>query len=242
MITLELKKLQRCSILWVGSLTMICAPLLAILQLFSMNEPISNYGFNELINATIWYNMSLFLPVPITLLGGYMINREYVDDMFKNLLTIPITYRKLMFGKIGALMILNICYCAYSFIVTTILSIIFFPTSITGAAVIYSLLRVSCMGICICIAMLPIIVWCGGKKNRFLAGSVIAFLYGFFSIPIAGHNLQDIYPVSAGLSIIQYNGDIGSNATIYHPEIAISVLLITLIITYIVLCIQNPIK
>ena len=35
----------------------------------------------------------------------------------------------------------------------------------------------------------------------FLA-NVLVFLYEFFSIPIVGHDLQDYYPISAGLSII----------------------------------------
>ena len=49
----------------------------------SLNEPIPHYGFYNLVNDTIWYNMCLFLPVTMIFLGGYMINREYTEDTFE---------------------------------------------------------------------------------------------------------------------------------------------------------------
>lgn len=239
MIMLELKKLRRCSMIWVGAVTMVCAPLLGILQQTSMNEPLENYGFCDLINSTVWYNMGLFMPVTLTLIGGYMIHREYVDDMLKSLFTIPVSYKKMMSGKILTLLVLTVLYSAYSFAVTAALSRLFFPVGFTSSALFHGFLQIVGMGICICIAVLPIVAWCGGRKNRFFAGSILAFLYGFFSIPIAGHNLQDFYPVSAGLSIIRYSGDTGSVETSYRPAGAFVLLLIMVAVSYVILCVQN---
>lgn len=239
MIMLELKKLRRCSMIWVGVVTMVCAPLLAILQQISMNEPLENYGFSNLINVTVWYNMGLFMPVTLTLIGGYMMHREYVDDMLKSLFTIPVSYKRLMLGKLLALLVLAVLYSVYSFVVTTILSRFFFPIGLTGLALFHGFLQIVGMGICLCVAVLPIVAWCGGRKNRFFAGSILAFLYGFFSIPIAGHNLQDYYPVSAGLSIIRYSGDTGSANISYNPAGAFVLLLIMVAVSYVILCLQN---
>lgn len=42
-----------------------------------------NYTFPDLLNSTIWNNMTMFFPMIIALIGGYMINREYTDDTLK---------------------------------------------------------------------------------------------------------------------------------------------------------------
>lgn len=239
LIKLEFIKLRRCNIIWVGMITMLCSPLLSVLQQQSLNDPIENYGYIDLVNATIWNNMGLFLPVTLMLLGGYMISREYTDDTLKELFTVPISYQKLMIGKIGALFILSLLYSFYSFLLTLFLSIFFFPIGLTDVEMIKSLFQICGMGICIYISIMPFMCWSGGSKNRFWVGTVLVFLYGFFSIPLAGHGLQDYYPVSAGLAIIRYNGDIGSLEAYFYPKIAIMVLCITIFLSLLILCLRN---
>lgn len=60
LIKTEFVKLRRCNILWVGIITLLCAPLLSILQQQSLNDPVDNYGYVNLVNGTIWNNMSFF--------------------------------------------------------------------------------------------------------------------------------------------------------------------------------------
>lgn len=239
MILLELKKLRRCSIMWVGAATMACAPLLAVLQRVSMSEPTAGYGLGDLINAAVWYDMGLFMPVTVTLLGGYMMYREYADDMLKSLYSVPVSYRRLMSGKLWALLVLAVLYSVYGFAVTAVLGGIFFPGSLTGFALMRGFLQTVGMGICICAAVMPVVAWCGGGKNRFLAGSILSFVYGFFSIPIAGHNLQDFYPVSAGLSVIRYSGDTGSEGVSCHPAVALASLLAAAAVSYAIIYMQD---
>lgn len=149
LIKTEFVKLRRCNILWVGIITLLCAPLLSILQQQSLNDPVDNYGYVNLVNGTIWNNMSFFLPVTLMLLGGYMISREYTDDTLKEIFIIPLSYSKLMAGKIGALLILSVFYSFYSFVLTTGLSILFYPIGLTGIAIIKALLQICGMGLCI---------------------------------------------------------------------------------------------
>lgn len=186
--------------------------------------------------------MGFFLPVTLMLLGGYMINREYTDDTLKEIFTIPISYKKLMLGKIGALLILSILYSCYSFLLATGISAIFYPGGLNGMAVIKALIQICGMGLCICISILPFVCWCGAAKNRFWVGTVLVFVYGFLGIPLAGHGFQDYYPISAGLSIIQYSGDTGSTTTDFRPEIVGIVLLSTLFLSLLILIIQNKSK
>ena len=77
---IEFTKLKRCNVYIVGIVTLLFSPLISVFQQISLNEPIPHYGFYNLVNDTIWYNICLFLPVSILLLGGYILHREDPED------------------------------------------------------------------------------------------------------------------------------------------------------------------
>jgi len=236
----ELQKLKRYSILWIGIVVVSISPAMSVFtqSMYVKKDP--TYGFSSLVNDTIWNNMGLFLPITISLIGGYMINREYTENTLKNILTIPMSFRKMLIGKILTLAIVTILFSFYSFIITLICSIIFFPKDITFIAIIKSLAQIIGMAICIYIAELPIIVFCSRKPNMFMGGVIISFVYGYFSIFLSGQNLQDIYPLSAGLGIIGFSGNTGSNITTYNPIIGLIVLCFMIIIAIVILmCTKN---
>ena len=55
--------------------------------------------FNFSANV-IWNNLVLIYPATIVLIAGYMIDRERTDHTLKNILTIPISFRKMLIGKL----------------------------------------------------------------------------------------------------------------------------------------------
>lgn len=235
---IEFTKLKRCNAYFVGIVTLLFAPLISVFQQMSLNEPIPHFGFYHLVDDTIWYNMCLFLPVTIIFLGGYMINREYAEDTLKNLYVVPVTYRTLIYAKLTALAIMTILYCGYSALLTILISAAFFPEGLSLISVILGTGKIILDGLCLYMAILPILCWCCGRKNRFMAASVLGFLYGFFGIPIAGHGLQDFYPVTAGLTVIHYNGST-DNTLPYKFSIAIGVLLIMAVFSYMIIYFQS---
>ena len=79
-ITTEFQKLKRYSIILVGMLGVACSPIISIVMQKIMTDEaknVLNYTFPDLLNSTIWNNMTMFFPMIIALIGGYMINREY---------------------------------------------------------------------------------------------------------------------------------------------------------------------
>lgn len=181
MIKSEFIKLHRCNIIWVGIIVLPFAPLLAVLQQSSLNDPVMDYGYINLINAVIWNNMALFLPATLTLLGGYMMNREYIDDTLKEIFIIPVSYRKLMAGKLGALYLLAVMYSIYSFCITTIISIFYCPAGLTVSTFMKSFFQICGMGIFICTAVMPVVCWCGSSKTAIWLGQS-CLLYMDFSV------------------------------------------------------------
>jgi len=235
---IEFTKLKRCNVYYVGMITLLFAPFISVFQQLSLNEPIPHFGFYHLVNDTIWNNMSLFLPVTIIFLGGYMINREYAEDTLKNMYIVPVTHQALIYGKLAALAIMTTLYCAYSAILTMLISAVFFPEGLSLSSMITAAAKIIIEGLCIYAAVMPILCWCCGKKNRFMIAAVLGFLYGFFGIPIAGHGLQDCYPVTAGLTLIHYNGST-NDALPHNTALAIAVLVTMILISFLILHFQG---
>ncbi len=235
---IEFTKLKRCNAYIVGIVTLLFSTLISVFQQMSLNEPIPHYGFYNLVNDTIWYNMCLFLPVTIIFLGGYMINREYTEDTLKNMFIVPVTYQTLICGKLIALAIMTMLYCGYSALVTILISATLFPEGLSLISSILEAGKIIIVGLCIYIAIMPVICWCCGRKNRFMAAAVLGFLYGFFGIPIAGHGLQDFYPITAGLTIIHYNGSTNATSS-YNLGIAIATLLLMILFSSLILYFQS---
>jgi ABC-type transport system involved in multi-copper enzyme maturation permease subunit len=230
-ITTEFEKIKRYNILWIGIVAVLFSALLAVFQLTTSNgsDPMTYESF---ANGVIWNNFSLVFPFGIALIGGYLINREYTDQTLKNILTVPISLRKLLTGKLIALGGITVMLSLFSFICTLVLGLVFCHIGISAALIGKSLAQILIVDLCCYIAVLPIVAYFGRKKNSFLTGVGVAFVYGFCGVFVAGRNLTDFYPITAGLGLAGYAGDVGA---VYHPIIGSMVLGAILILTAIIL-------
>ncbi|MCC0634093.1 ABC transporter permease [Clostridioides sp. ZZV15-6388] len=230
-ITTEFQKIKRYNVLWVGVVAVLFSALLAVFQI------VSSHGSNPLTydsfaNMVIWNNFSLAFPFGITLIGGYLINREYTDETLKSILTVPVSLRKLLAGKLIALGGLTILLSLFSFLCTVILGLIFCHINISVTLIVKSLVQLLIVNLCCYIAVLPIIAYFGRKQNAFLTGVGIAFVYGFCGVFVAGRNLTDFYPITAGLGLVGYNN--GAD-TVYQPLVGAITLVVILILAAILL-------
>ena len=200
----EFQKLKRYKILWVGIVAVLFSALLAV---FQQNSGIERMQYESYINSVIWNNFSMAFPFMIVLIGGYIINREYVDHTLKNMLTVPISFRELLGGKLIIVGIVTALYGFFSFLCTFALGALFCHGDMSSVLVIKSFFQLIGFGLCCYLAVLPIIILFSRKQNGFLAGAGLAFVYGFCGIFIAGRALTDYYPITAGLGIIKFTGD-----------------------------------
>lgn len=225
----EFQKLKRYSILWVGIVAVLFSALLAAFQQNSGNEVIQ---YESYANSVIWNNFSMAFPFMIVLIGGYIINREYVDHTLKNMLTVPIPFRRLLAGKVITVGLIAALYGLFSFLCTFILGAMFCHGDISPALVTKSFFQLVGLGLCCYLAVLPIIIFFSRKQNGFLAGTGLAFVYGFCGIFIAGRALTDYYPITAGLGIIKFTGD---GTLIFNTSVEISVLLLMVVLSIVML-------
>lgn len=232
----EFRKIKRYHILLIGIIGMALSPILGIItQNVAIEEAKNpNFDLSALVNSTIWNNATIFMPVIFTLIGGYLINREYTDDTLKNILTVPVSFSKLMTGKLAAIGLLSLILGLYSFVITIFVGIFAGLPGMDISAFMSGLLHMAGISICIFIAALPIIALCGKRPGLFLGGSIIAFILGYCSMFFKSGVLRNIYPFLASFTVTGFDAtsyiDAKSDASVPLGIASLSAMLLISII------------
>lgn len=104
----EFLKLKRYSVIKAGIIMATLSPLLSLF--YSTANGGQTWTFDYFMQQVMISNCTLFFPIIIALIAGYIITREYTDDTMKNISTIPIPYKQLLSGKLLVLLLLTICF------------------------------------------------------------------------------------------------------------------------------------
>lgn len=239
----EFQKLKRYSIILVGLIGVACSPVISIASQNIMSDDakaVLNYTFPDLLNSTIWNNMTIFFPMILALIGGYMINREYTDDTLKNLLTVPLPFAKLLLVKLATLSILSVLLGLFNALITIVVGIVVCRENLTFTAAFIGCLQISGMALFTCIGELPLIAYCGRKQGAFKGGAIIAFILGYISIYFKNPLIRNLYPLSAGLSIIGFNGKgfvtdtVGAYSSSQSNLVSVFVIIFMLVLSFVI--------
>ena len=198
----EFLKLKRYNILWIGVVAVIFSTVISVFQNWNGTQALTYTAF---FNSVIWNNFSISFPFSIALIGGYMIDHEYTDDTLKNIITVPVSIRRLLFAKLICVGIVSVLLGVFSFICTLITAKLVLSCTEMELAIIGT----SCVQICLVaffnfIAVSPLIAFFSRKRGGFYISVGLAFFYGICGIFAAGRHLTDVYPITAGLGIIRY--------------------------------------
>lgn len=168
----EFLKLKRYSVIKAGIIMTMLSPLLSLF--YSTANSGQTWTFDYFMQQVMISNCTLFFPIIIALIAGYIITREYTDDTMKNIITIPIPYRQLLSGKLLVLLLLTIYFsfigCMIAFIINMFAE---FPGAHFGN-ILNMFLRVTGANIGVYVSILPIILLFCCSANNFLGG--VAFL------------------------------------------------------------------
>lgn len=208
----EFTKLRRAQILLVGLLAMLLCPVMQYGSNLIVDDAYKVvYTFPHLFESTIWGNVQIFLPISLVMIGGWMLHREQQDETLKNVLTVPLTYRKLVLGKLCTVFLLAMLFgllscgftLAFGFAVR--LPGLTVPIALRGC-----LQLVACAG-GVSLVVMPLILLFGHSAGGYLGGSILAFLLGYSILFFKGGFLFSFYPFLAVLHLIgfdlqDYNG------------------------------------
>ncbi|WP_028087810.1 ABC transporter permease [Dorea longicatena] len=210
MCTVEFMKVKRHYLLLVSISMVFLSALLAVFQIMGSDGAVESYA--ALTEGIVWNNVTLFFPLIITFFGGFLINREYIDDTWKNNLIISSSYPKIIRAKIFTVGIITIVFSVLSFSFTLVFAIVLkYPimiSEIVSSFFVILLTALTCF-----ISVVPIIVIFTRRKNLFLVGTGVAFIYGFCGIFIANTKFVGIYPPAVGLALTYYKSGTSSSAS-----------------------------
>ena len=201
MIKTELIKLKRYFIIRIGVSLMLLTVLLTLFTTMADDGMVWNYQF--LFEQVVKNFTTLIFPMCITLISGYMISREYTDDTLNNIEIVPISFRKLLAGKLIVSAILSLFFGAVCFVFTVIANFMKGYDGFSFIPALTGFMQMTLLGFFLYLTMLPIIVLTSRKKESFLVGVIVAFVYGFVGM-FVNETLQSIYPVSAALGLVNY--------------------------------------
>ena len=152
----EFLKLKRYSVIKAGIIMTVLSPLLSLF--YSTANGGQTWTFDYFMQQVMISNCTLFFPIIIALIAGYIITREYTDDTMKNISTIPIPYKQLLSGKLLVLLLLTIIFSLIGCVIALVINIIAgFPGAHFGN-LFNMFIRVTGANIGIYISVLPIIL------------------------------------------------------------------------------------
>lgn len=226
----EIQKLKRYKVLYAGILLMLLSVIITMITSTAKDGTV--WDFRMLYEQVIQNNMTTIFPMTITLIVGFIINREIRDNTLKNLKTVPVKYSKILLSKILLGCILSIIYGLCSWIFTLLAFKLSSFGGLTLQLLIKSLWQITLFNLFLYIGITPLIAITNKIGINHLISVIFAFVYGYSAMFVTNNELLlNIYPVTAGLSIIGYRKHVPVVKEMLNPELSIISLIIILFIS-----------
>lgn len=226
----ELKKIKRLRITYVGYISILLSALITYIQVFTMRDgAITFLGFTDMY---LYNNAQLFFPFMLALLGGYLIDREYALDTRKNLLVIPVRWAHMVKAKIFVLMLLAVYFSLLAAVISGICGLILKCPDFTYLLFLKRGLSFLLSGICICVGILPMILWFSRKKGKYVWGSILSALLGVSGVFVVNGKLVNWHPITYCYSIISDGLTVSADWGIFMSVIAFGMYSLIAVLMY----------
>ena len=213
MIQTEWWKLRRCQILLVGIVALALCPVVQYGTQLIVNPEIRdpNYDMLHLFSSVVWGNTQVFLPISLVMIGGWLIDRENTHDTMKNLLTVPVSYPKLLGGKLAVTGLLSLLFGLYSVAVTVLTGTLAGLPGLTPGVILQQGGQVVAASLTTFLVCMPMILIFGQMRGAYLGGSILTFFLGYCILFFKSGFLLSADPFSAalvlaGFDMQEYNG------------------------------------
>lgn len=239
----EWRKLRRCQILLVGIVALTLCPVVQYGTQLIMNPEVRdpNFNFVSLFSNVIWGNTQIFLPISLVMIGGWMIDRENTNDTMKNLLTVPVSYGKLLGGKLLVILFLSLVFGIYSVALTVLTGAVAGLEGFSAAVLFQQGTKVIAAAFYTCLVCMPMILIFGQMRGAYLGGSLLTFFLGYCILFFKSGFLLSAYPFSAALILAGFDMQAYNGAT-QSPSILLALAGIAgvLAVTIAILLLSHP--
>ena len=195
--------------------------------------------FVKLFSNVIWGNTQIFLPISLVMIGGWLIDRENTNDTMKNLLTVPVSYSKLLGGKLIVTIFLSLLFGIYSVAITVLTGQVAGLDGLSAAILLRQGVQVVAAAFNTSLVCMPMILIFGQMRGDYLGGSLLTFFLGYFKSGF----LLSAYPFSSALILAGFDMQAYNGAT-QAPSVllALAGIAAVLVLTMAILLLSRPSK
>ena len=157
------------------------------------------------------------------MIGGWLTDRENTHDTMKNLLTIPVSYPKLLVGKLAVTGLLALLFGLYSVAVTVLTGTLAGLPGLTLGVILQQGGQVVAAALTTFLVCMPMILIFGQMRGAYLGGSILTFFLGYCILFFKSGFLLSAYPFSAALVLAGFDMQAYNGAT-QSPSIPLALL------------------
>ncbi|MDE6942220.1 MAG: ABC transporter permease, partial [Lachnospiraceae bacterium] len=119
-------KLRRSKFLLIGLLGTLIVPLFVYVKAVTnyLSDPTRTISVFSLYDDALMFLMLLFAPIVLTILGAWIISREYTDGTLKNIFVIPVSRTAFLCGKLLFFAMLSLLFMLLSWLEIMVLALL----------------------------------------------------------------------------------------------------------------------
>ena len=203
----EYIKLKRSKFLLIGILGTLIVPFFVIVKAVTnfFSNPEAVISVFSLYDDALMFLMLLFAPMVLTILGAWIISREYTDDTLKNIFMIPISKTVFLCGKLLFFAILTFMFMLISWLEILVLVLLcncFIPTTeLTIPSIIFFFLKMLFGGILLCATQTPFI-YLTIRTKGFVTPMIAIAVISLINVVLSNSGVAGFYPWSASYLLV----------------------------------------
>ncbi|MCM1025221.1 MAG: ABC transporter permease [Roseburia sp.] len=203
----EYRKLKRSAFLLIGLAGTLIVPIFVIVKsvLTYFSNPEAAISLFSLYDGALMFLMLLFGPLFLTILGSWIISREYTDGTLKNIFVIPVSKAAFLCGKLLFFALLSLSFMLVSCLEILALAFLvrlFLPVAeLTVPSVLYFLLKMLYGGLLLFAAQTPLI-YLAIRTKGFVAPMVAVAAILLINVVLSNSVAAGYYPWSAAYLLV----------------------------------------
>lgn len=203
----EYIKLKRSKFLLIGILGTLIVPFFVTVKSVTkyFSSPETAFSLFSLYDDLLMLLMLLFAPMVLTILGAWIISREYTDGTLKNIFSIPVSHTSFLWGKFLIFAVFTLAFMLISWLeilISAFLCNCFIPiTGFTIPYLIFFLVKMFFGGILLFATQTPFIyltIRTKGFATPLIAIAVISLI----NIVLSNSPIAGFYPWSASYLLL----------------------------------------
>ncbi len=200
-------KLRRSKFLLIGLLGTLIVPLFVYVKAVTnyLSDPTRTISVFSLYDDALMFLMLLFAPIVLTILGAWIISREYTDGTLKNIFVIPVSRTAFLCGKLLFFAMLSLLFMLLSWLEIMVLALLcncfVLVAQITIPSFLFFFVKMFLGGVFLCATQTPFI-YLTIRTKEFVAPLIGVAAVSLINVVLSNSGIAGFYPWSASYLLV----------------------------------------